>query len=575
MSTNIMNAQMLALSLGLAVLSFYLGMMIVSISIPAWGSKRLKSAGYAMMMDGAAYMIFMTVLSSIWFFISMTLSLLTGTAVTDPQGTVEKMYGNYDLMMNPEGAFRLTLTQIYAAIGNYLSAYSWIPIIGGAQARVNWSLINPALQLLNVAQLVTVSFFFLGKFVRSVWLTFIAWGALIYGLPGRIGKRLGAALIATMLVFYVGLPFMPSFVGTAQQPGMLDLPDIQSNANMTQFYLNDSARMMMNAGQANAKYVSYMSANVRFDVTPGYFPGGGQLEGGYTSNYLIQLTNGSLVWKLWTDVDGTRVYRLPAGNYRVSGITFIGQPLPFQGGESFRVEDTSNTTVPIRLFVYGIRAAFEGREVEGYINLEQTQMRIVSVTRDSTGVNTAVTVTTTAQGQQFVAYYDARADLRFLWESPCASGVSTVSCGLGPCESVPAISNAGDAKRWSIVGRVDSYVSCPCGNCTECAQCTAALPQTHVLTISTVNIPILVELPAVLSKQLVDEDPVLGTQLAYFQNLAKEGISSLRELSDYAAKVALEMILAPLLFLLLLGLIAAGIARALGGGGGIPIPGLG
>lgn len=566
---------MLALSLGLAVLNFYLGMAIVAGAIPFLGRKRLKSAGYAMMMDGAAYIVFMTLISSVWFFISLTLSLLTGATVADPQGTIEKMYGNYDLMTNPEGAFRLTLAQIYAAIGNYLSAYSWIPVIGGAQTRMSWSLVNPALQLLNVAQVVTVSLFFLGKFVRAMWLTFVAWGALIYGLPAHMGKRLGAALIATMLVFYVGLPFMPSFVGTAQQPGMLDLPDIQSNANMTQFYLKDSARMLVGAGQANARYVSYMSANVRFDVTPGYLPSGGQLEGGYASNYLIQLTNGSLVWKLWTDVDGTRVYRLPAGNYRVSSITFVGQSLPFQGGESFRIEDTANTTVPIRLFIYGVRAAFEGREVEGYVDLEQTQTKVVSTIRDSTGVKTIITMTATGREQQFVAYYDKRADLRFLWESPCTSGVSSASCGLGPCESLPTVSTVGDARRWSIIGRVDTYTSCPCGNCTLCTECTATLPQTHVLTVETVSIPVLLELPAVLSKQLVDEDPVLGTQLAYYQNLAKEGISSLRELSDYAAKVALEMILAPLLFMLLLGLIAAGIARALGGGGGIPIPGLG
>lgn len=570
-----MSAQMLALSLGLAILNFYLGMAIVAGAIPFMGRKRLKSAGYAMMMDGAAYIVFMALISSVWLFISLTLSLLTGATVTDPQGAIEKMYGNYDLMTNPEGAFRLTLAQIYAAIGNYLSAYSWIPVIGGAQTRMSWSLVNPALQLLNVAQVVTVSLFFLGKFVRAMWLTFVAWGALIYGLPAHMGKRLGAALIATMLVFYVGLPFMPSFVGTAQQPGMLDLPDIQSNANMTQFYLRDSARMLIGAGQANAKYMSYMSANVRFDVTPGYLSSGGRLEGGYASNYLIQLTNGSLVWKLWTDVDGTRVYRLPAGNYRVSRVSFVGQSLPFQGGESFQIEDTANTTVPIHLFIYGVRAAFEGREVEGYIDLKQTQTKIVSAIRDLTGVKTTITMTATGQEQQFVAYYDKRADLRFLWESPCTSGMSSASCGLGPCESLPTVSTVGDARRWSIIGRVDTQMSCPCGNCTLCTECTASLPQTHVLTVETVSIPVLLELPAVLSKQLVDEDPVLGTQLAYYQNLAKEGISSLRELSDYAAKVALEMILAPLLFMLLLGLIAAGIARALGGGGGIPIPGLG
>jgi hypothetical protein len=567
-------AQVLALSLGLAVLSFYLGITLVS--IPTWKNRRLKSAGYMMMMDGAAYIVFMAIINSIGLFMSLALSLLTGAPVTDPLGAINSMYAGYDHMVNPEGPFRLTLIRIYTAVGNYLNAYAWIPVVGAAQARMHWSLVNPVLQLLNMTQVVTMSLFFLGKFIRCAWLSFVAFGALVYGLPARIGRRLGAGLIATMLVFYVGLPFMPSFVGTAEQPRLLELPDIQRSENMTRFYLNDSARLLLEAGQANTKYVTYMQSNIRFNVEQGYLPDGTKLEGGYSSNYLIQLTNGSLTWKLWTDVDGSRVYRLPVGNYLVTGIQFIGQWLRFQGGQSVRIDEQSNVTVPIQLHIYGVRAAFEGREVEGYIDLEQTQVRILSVSRDPTGVSTSFTVTTTGWGQQLVAYYDERADLRFFWEEPCTQAGTTVTCGLSSCETFATMSNVGGgASRWSIPGRIDCYPSCPCGNCTLCNICDCRLPQTHILTIKTSNIPMLVELPAVISKKLVDEDPVLGPQLAYFQGLAKEGISSLRELSDYAARVAMEMILAPLLFILLLGLIAAGIARALGGGGGLPIPGLG
>jgi len=578
-------SQVLALSLGLATLSVLLGFVLVS--IPTGGAtRRLRSAGYVMIMDGAVYLVFMTIISSIGLFMSLALSMLSpGASTADPVTTVLAMYAGYDRMFSPNATFRLTLTRIYAAVENYLNAYAWIPLIGAAQARMYWSLINPTLQLLNAAAVVTTSLFFLGEFIRCAWLSLVALGAFIYGLPGRIGRPLGAALIATMLVFFVGLPFMPIFVGTADQPGLLQLPDLQSNANMTQFYLKDSARLLLAAGQANAQYESYNSANVRFDVEPGYLPGGGQLEGGYTSNYLIQLTNGALVWKLWTDVDGTRVYRLPAGNYRISSITFIGQSLPFQGGESFRVEDTSNTTVPIRLFVYGVRAALEGREVEGYVDLKQTTTQLLSISRDVTGVRYTVQVNVRSESDQLVAYYDTRADMKFLWEEPCTPAGTTVSCGLGPCEGFAGISDVGNgARRWSLPMRVDRHWECPCGNCTLCETCMASLPQVHTLTIVTNWIIPLVELPATSScpagmpvcpKTLVDVDPVLGPQLAYFQDLSNQGISSLRELADYAAKLAIQMIFAPLLYVLILGLVAIGIARALGGGGGLPLPGLG
>jgi hypothetical protein len=539
-----------------------------------------------MIMDGAVYLVFMTIINSIGLFMSLALSMLSpGVSTADPVTTVLAMYAGYDRMFSPNATFRLTLTRIYAAVENYLNAYAWIPIVGAAQARMHWSLVNPTLQLLNAASIVTTCLFFLGEFMRCAWLSLVAFGAFIYGLPGRIGRPLGAALIATMLVFFVGLPFMPAFVGTSSQPGLLQLPDIQRSENMTEFYLKDSARLLLAAGQANAKYESYSHSNVLFQVGQGYLPDGTVLPGGYSSNYLIQLTNGSLVWKLWTDVNGTRVYRLPAGNYQVSSITFIGQSLPFQGGESFRVEDTTNTPVPIRLFIYGVRAALEGREVEGYVDLKQTTAQLLSISRDVTGIKYTVQVNVRSASDQFVAYYDTRADMKFLWDEPCTPAGTTVSCGLGPCEGFAVISDAGNgARRWSLPMRVDRHWECPCGNCTLCETCMASLPQVHTLTIVTNWIIPLAELPTtsdcpagmlVCPKTLVDVDPVLGPQLAYFQNLSEQGISSLRDLADYAAKLAIQMILAPLLYVLILGLVAMGIARALGGGGGLPIPGLG
>jgi hypothetical protein len=549
----------------------------VLISLPIGASKRLKTAGYTMMMDGYAYLIFMTIINSVWLLMSLALSMLRpGAPAADPYATVESMYAGYDQMLNPEGPFRLTLRLIYEAIGNYLTAYAWIPIIGGAQTRMHWSLINPSLQLLNIAYFVTTMLYFLGQFIRCAWLSFVAFGAFIYGLPGRMGRHLGAALIATMLVFYVGLPFMPSFVGTPGQPGMLVLPTLPRSENMTRTYLDDSSRLLLESQHEYAGYVSYLQSNIYLNVEQGYLPDGSRLSGGYTSNYLIYLTNGTHTWKLWTDVSGQRAHRLPTGNYRVTDVFFIGQPLHFRGGQDIRISDISNVTVPIQLPIYGVRAAFEGREVEGYIDLEQTTVQMLSIVRDITGTKYTVQVNVRSYGEQLVAYYDKRADLKFTWEEPCTPAGASVSCGLGPCESFPSISNVGeDARRWSVPMRVDCHPSCPCGNCTLCWMCDCPLPQTHTLTIVTNWIIPMVELPEQFPKELKDEDPQFNVQLVRFQDLSQQGISSLRELADYAAKVALEMILAPLLFLLLLSLIAIGISRALGGGGGLPLPGVG
>jgi hypothetical protein len=567
-------AQVLALSLGLATLSVLLGFVLIS--VPTGASKRLKAAGYTMMMDGYAYLVFMTIINSVWLFMSLALSLLRpGTPIADPQATVESMYAGYNQMLNPDGPFKLTLRLIYEAIGNYLTAYTWVPIIGSAQTRMHWSLINPSLQMLNIALFVTTILYFLGQFIRCAWLGFVAFGAFIYGLPGRVGRNLGAALIATMLVFYVGLPFMPSFVGTPEQPGMLVLPTLPRSENMTRTYLDDSTRLLLEAQQAHAGYVSYTQSNVYINVEQGYLPDGSKLTGGYTSNYLIYLTNGTDTWKLWTDVNGQRTHRLPTGNYRITDVFFIGQRLHFQGGQDIRIEESSNITVPVQLPIYGVRAAYEGREVEGYIELEQTTAQMLSVARDVTGTKYTVQVNVRSESDQLVAYYDKRADLKFTWEEPCTPIGTTVSCGLGPCESFAGISNMEDnARRWDVPMRIDRYSECPCGNCTLCQTCMTSLPQVHTLTIVTNWVIPMLELPQQFPKEMKDEDPQFSFELVRYQDLSQRGVTSLRELADYAARVALEMILAPLLFLLLLTLIAVGIARALGGGRGLPLPGV-
>jgi hypothetical protein len=379
-----------------------------------------------------------------------------------------------------------------------------------------------------------------------------------------------------MLVFYVGLPFMPSFVGTPEQPGMLVLPTLPKSENMTRIYLDDSTRLLLESQQAYAGYSSYMQSNINIKVETGYLPNGSRLTGGYTSNYLIHLTNGTHTWKLWTDVSGQRSHRLPPDNYRVTDLVFIGQHVHFQGGQDIRIDDRSNVTVSIQLPIYGVRAAFEGREVEGYIDLEQTTAQLLSIVRAVTGTKCTVQVNVRSHGEQLVAYYDERADLKFTWEEPCTPVGASVGCGLGPCESFSETASVGGgARRWSVPMRIDCYTSCPCGNCTLCQTCECPLPQTHTLAVVTNWIIPMAELPEQFPKQMKDEDPQFNVQLVRFEDLSEQGVSSLRELADYASRVALEMILAPLLFLVLLGLVAVGIARVLGGGGGLPLPGLG
>ncbi len=73
----------------------------------------------------------------------------------------------------------------------------------------------PFLAMIPLSWFSLYAIYYLAEFVRMYWPSMMGLGALIFGTPFRIGRRLGASLIAISLVFYLGLPLMPYFIEPA------------------------------------------------------------------------------------------------------------------------------------------------------------------------------------------------------------------------------------------------------------------------------------------------------------------------------------------------------------------------
>lgn len=209
---------------------------------------------------------------------------------------------------------------ILGAIGSFIT--------GIAGLYVTYQILGymPVITLAPAALFLTVGTYYLAEFVRAYWSTLMAWGAVIYILPLRLGRKAGAALIATSLVLYVALPAMPLFVGMLSNPG----------AGQQALIL-----MQQNTPDVQNLLAAYRPSDLYFALSSrGPLP---------TDYYALHVQDSSgLSWTMWSDKSGYGDYPLPTGSYTVTGIEFLGILVGFQVDQSgLRVEQaTTNLQTP-------------------------------------------------------------------------------------------------------------------------------------------------------------------------------------------------------------------------------------
>jgi len=192
--------ELLYLAQNLAVLTYVLGVLFYALPIPVYGIKKWAPR---LISDGIYASVWVNIYAGVLYFISL-LSSIIGVS--------------WD-------SFFLWLRKV---LGVELNLYL---IIRAAAATAS---VDPALSVLVAPFTLFMSFLtglitilqtiiIISEMVYQYTPIFISLGILLLSIPFRIGRGIGASLISSFSVFYIGLPYLPQFLDNLNMD-ILSLP---------------------------------------------------------------------------------------------------------------------------------------------------------------------------------------------------------------------------------------------------------------------------------------------------------------------------------------------------------------
>jgi len=192
--------ELLYLAQNLAVLTYVLGVLFYALPIPVYGIKKWAPR---LISDGIYASVWVNIYAGVLYLISL-LSSIIGVS--------------WD-------SFFLWLRKV---LGVELNLYL---IIRAAAATAS---VDPALSVLVAPFTLFMSFLtglitilqtiiIISEMVYQYTPIFISLGILLLSIPFRIGRGIGASLISSFSVFYIGLPYLPQFLDNLNMD-ILSLP---------------------------------------------------------------------------------------------------------------------------------------------------------------------------------------------------------------------------------------------------------------------------------------------------------------------------------------------------------------
>lgn len=314
--------EVVATVITLAALTYMIGVALLNVPL-----RRIRSLAWGLIYDGATNIAFLAIVMAIPFFIGLAVQILTGQPQPTPAAAIAQQYANYNCWLGTAKDCSSTaadaIRQAYSVAFWNLSTIAWFPIFGHALTTLWWAFLNPTLTMLSGILTFLWILYFLSAFVRSAWLPLTSLGAILYGLPGRIGRGVGAGLIATMLVFYVALPFMPVFVDSFCIPGAgtAEQTDCQQPSTFGPFMEQLAKANQTATNKVAIPIIRLLNPNVKFQTS--------DMNGNPLGPTLLKVTNGQgQAWQVWTLSNGTRLYGFPNDTYTVVQVEYLNVTIP-------------------------------------------------------------------------------------------------------------------------------------------------------------------------------------------------------------------------------------------------------
>lgn len=279
---------LLSIAYMFAFINYYLGVFLLSLPVP---HRQLKQFARLMVQDGTAYAI----LAPVAFSLPAAMHIAENFFSYDSQAAFIRLFNwlGFNEFGQPitQGIIE-EITSVYSSIILQIMASSVLPIVGKAISQIQLSYADALTTVLSGSIMLLQFMYYFALFIWKFALPFLASvGALIYGLPARFGRQAGAFLIALSLTYYVGLPFMPYFVG------IFYIPDRPRAVDIAQFADEFAGQVQSH----NEKYSQF--GTVRWQIQP---------IGGPSDYYCIRVGDDT-VW--WTDEDGGGEFPLPSGEH--------------------------------------------------------------------------------------------------------------------------------------------------------------------------------------------------------------------------------------------------------------------
>ncbi len=183
------NNELLLLALGLAMLGYNLGALLLMMPLPfpglkRWGPTLMRDAVYSAILIGSAHIILNIV---------PYLQKLLGVSWTH---------------------FTLWITGRIGWLAGWKTALSALmaaasKVLGGFFV---YTVLEPLSKMINYALTTMYSILSVSIIVKACYAKLIILGILLFSVPFRLTRAVGSYLIAFAIVFMVGLPFMPAFI---------------------------------------------------------------------------------------------------------------------------------------------------------------------------------------------------------------------------------------------------------------------------------------------------------------------------------------------------------------------------
>ena len=209
--------EFLLIGQSLSVLTYTLGVLVYSLPVPISGLKRWAPR---LVSDGIYALVLVTAYNIIVTTVDQLQSQLTGS------------WASYVDWINNSMS---TVTAIYQYILLIVGLLSAIPYVGSALQALfpTWTVttvLSGTLSFMSTLELISL-------LIYNDYTVLAAMGIMLFALPFRLGRAIGASILASSIIFYIGLPYMPTFllnIGLSPvSPNEIYLPPNQQITNTT------------------------------------------------------------------------------------------------------------------------------------------------------------------------------------------------------------------------------------------------------------------------------------------------------------------------------------------------------